>query len=71
MVDCDILEVFHNITNNCNNDIEIAREDCLVICIISVMKGIDMCEDYLFQTGLLWQLKELVKYCIYKKYEGH
>ena len=38
------------------------------------MKGIDMCSRYLFEAGLLSQLKELVKFCVYKKYEtpeGH
>ena len=66
---CDILEVFQNITNNCSNDILIARDECKVICIISIMKGIEMCSDYLFETGLLNQLKDLIKYCVYKKYE--
>ena len=66
---CDILEVFQNITNNCSNDLLIARDECKVICIISIMKGIEMCSDYLFETGLLNQLKDLIKYCVYKKYE--
>ena len=66
---CDILEVFQNITNNCSNDILIAQDECKVICIISIMKGIEMCSDYLFETGLLNQLKDLIKYCVYKKYE--
>ena len=69
MDNCDILSVFHNITNNCDNDILIARDECKVICIISIMKGIEMCSDYLFETGLLNQLKDLIKYCVYKKYE--
>ena len=67
---CDILSVFSNITNNCSNDILIARDQCEVICIISIMKGIELCSDYLFETGLLNQLKDLIKYCVYKKYEG-
>ena len=66
---CNILEVFQNISNNCSNDISIAEDQCKVICIISVMKGVEMCSSYLFETGLLDQLKELVKYCVYKKYE--
>ena len=66
---CDILEVFQNITNNCSNDILIAQDECKVICIISIMKGIELCSDYLFETGLLNQLKDLIKYCVYKKYE--
>ena len=66
---CNILEVFNNISNNCSNDISVAEDQCKVICIISVMKGIELCASYLFETGLLDQLKELVKYCVYKKYE--
>ena len=66
---CNILEVFQNISNNCSNDISVAEDQCKVICMISVMKGIEMCSSYLFETGLLDQLKHLVKYCVYKKYE--
>ena len=66
---CDILSIFQNITNNCSNDILIAQDQCKVICIISIMKGIELCSDYLFETGLLNQLKDLIKYCVYKKYE--
>ena len=44
------------------------EDQCKVICIISVMKGIEMCSSYLIEKGLLDQLKELVKYCVYKKY---
>ena len=71
---CDIVNIFKNITNNCTEDISIAEDECKLVCIISVMKGIDMCSNYLFETGLLPQLKELVKYCVYKKYalpDGH
>ena len=66
---CNILEVFKNISNNCSNDLSIAEDQCKVICIISVMKGIEMCSSHLYETGLLDQLKHLVKYCVYKKYE--
>ena len=75
MPECDILDVFHNITNNCNNDIQIARDECLTICMISVMKGIDICSNYLYDTGLLDQLKNLIKWCVISKYsvnaDGH
>ena len=71
---CDIVDVFENITNNCSEDISIAEDECKLVCIISVMKGLDMCANYLFEAGLLTQLKDLVKYCVYKRYEipeGH
>ena len=69
--DCDLLSVFENITNNCSNDLQVARDQCEILCIISIMKGIDLCSGYLFDAGLLTQLKDLVKWCVYKKYEGH
>jgi len=71
---CDIVDVFENITKNCSEDISIAEDECKLVCIISVMKGLDMCANYLFEAGLLTQLKDLVKYCVYKRYEtpdGH
>ena len=58
----------HNITANCSNDIEVARDECKVICIISIVKGIEVCSEYLFDSGLLDQLKDLVKHCVYKRY---
>jgi hypothetical protein len=65
---CDVLSIFHNTTTNCSNDIEVARDECKVICIISIMKGIKVCSEYLFDSGLLDQLKDLVKHCVYKRY---
>ena len=66
--ECNIIEVFHNISNTCSNDITFARDECEIFCMISVMKGIEMCSKELFNVGLLDQLKELIKWCIYKKY---
>ena len=66
-LNCDIFGVFQNITNNCSNDIEIAGDECKVFCIISVMKGIEMCSRYLFDTELLQQFKDLIKHCMYNK----
>ena len=68
---CDIVEVFKNITENCSNDLKIAQDECKLFCMISVMKGINICSEYLFETGLLTQLKDLVKHCIYNKSVGH
>ena len=65
---CDLISIFQNITTNCSNDIEVARDECKVICIISIMKGIKVCSEYLFDSGLLDQLKDLVKHCVYKRY---
>jgi hypothetical protein len=66
---CDLLSVFHNITTNCSNDIEVAHDECKVICIINIMKGNAICNEYLLASRLLTQLKGLVKCCVYKQYE--
>jgi len=71
MDECDIVGVFKNITENCSNDLEIAQDECKLLCIISVMKGVNMCNRYLFETGLLTQLKDLIKHCIYNKNISH
>ena len=66
---CDIVNVFQNITKNCSDDISVAEDQCKLFCIISVMKGIDVCSEYLFEAGLT-QMKDLIKYCVYEKYES-
>jgi len=68
-VDCDIIGVFHNISNTCTNDISFARDQCKLFCMISIMKGIELCSKELFYVGLLDQLKELITYCVEQKYE--
>jgi hypothetical protein len=65
---CDLLSIFHNISTNCSNDIEVARDECKLVCIISIMEGTEVCSKYLFDSGLLNQLKDLVQYCVYKSY---
>ena len=69
--ECNIIEVFHNISTTCSNDITFARDECELFCIISVMKGIEVCSKELFNVGLLEQLKNLIKWCVYKKYESN
>tara|TARA_R110002051_G_scaffold217581_1_gene281620 strand:- start:25 stop:249 length:225 start_codon:yes stop_codon:yes gene_type:complete len=69
MDECNIIGVFHNISKTCTNDIEFARDQCQLFCMISIMNGIEMCSKELYNVGLLEQLKELIKWCVYKKYE--
>tara|TARA_R100000306_G_C4303090_1_gene106160 strand:- start:223 stop:438 length:216 start_codon:yes stop_codon:yes gene_type:complete len=71
MTECNIIEVFHNISTTCSNDLLVAEDECKVFCIIAVMKGIEICATELFNVGLLENLKKLIKFCVYKKYEGH
>ena len=68
---CDILQLFQNITNNCDNDMEIIEDNCKVICMVSIVKALDLCYFEIMNTGLLDNLKEIIKFCYYKKYEGH
>jgi hypothetical protein len=55
----------------CSKGLQVARDQCEILRIISIMKGIDLCDGYLFDIGLLTQLKDLVKWCVYKKYDSH
>ena len=68
---CDILQLFQNITNNCDNDMAIIEDNCKVICMVSIVKALDLCYFEILDTGLLDNLKEIIKFCYYKKYEGH
>jgi len=71
---CDLINSFHNITHNCDNDLLVVKDTCQVICLMSIVKTLDACYFELFNTGLLDQLKDIIKWCYYKKYEvssGH
>ena len=73
MSECDLIELFKNITHNCDNDLEVVKDECQVICILSIVNALNLCNNQLYNTGLLDQLKAIVKWCYYKKYEfmGH
>ena len=69
MSNCDIIDLFKNITNNCENDIEIIKDNCNIICLITITKALNICYIELLNTGLLDQFKSIIKWCMYKKYE--
>ena len=72
MSNCNVLELFNNVTSNCNNDIEVVKDECKIICLMSIAKALDMCYFELFNTVLLDQMKDIIKWCYYQKYEpGH
>ena len=48
---CDLLSIFHNTTTNCSNGIEVARDECKVICIISIIKGIECVANIFLALG--------------------
>ena len=70
MTNYGCIDVFQNITDTCSYSIVVAAEECTVDCIISIMNGIKLCSDLLFDVGLLTQLKDVVKHCVYNKYIG-
>ena len=72
MSNCNVLELFNNVTSNCDNDIEVVKDECKIICLMSIVKALDMCYFELFNTALLDQMKDIIKWCYYQKYEpGH
>jgi hypothetical protein len=42
MSNCNVLELFNNVTSNCDNDIEVVKDDCEIICLMSIAKALDM-----------------------------
>tara|TARA_R110002050_G_scaffold235392_1_gene371296 strand:- start:3562 stop:3768 length:207 start_codon:yes stop_codon:yes gene_type:complete len=62
-MDCDLKGIINNITHNCETDIEIVKDNCKVICLISITKALNMCYFQMMETGLLEQMKEILKYC--------
>lgn len=71
MVECVFGDIIHNITNNCENDIEVIKDSCKVICLTTIIKALDMCYFQMLETGLINQMKDIIKFCYYKKFEGH
>tara|TARA_R110000744_G_scaffold114410_3_gene213961 strand:+ start:381 stop:611 length:231 start_codon:yes stop_codon:yes gene_type:complete len=71
---CDLPELFQNITNNCDADLEVVKDQCKVICMMAITKALTICYFQLFDTGLLDQMKDIIKYCYFEKTEinsGH
>ena len=62
-MDCDLKGILNNITHNCETDIEIIKDNCELICLISITKALNMCYFQMMETGLLEQMKEILKYC--------
>ena len=66
---CDLPELYKNITNNCDVDLEVVKDQCKVICMLAISKALTICYFDLFNTGLLDQMKDIIKFCYYKKSE--
>ena len=64
------MDIFKNITLNCQNDLEVIKDNCKVICLASIVKGLDMCYFSILDTGLMNQFKSIIKWCYYKKEEA-
>jgi len=69
-MDCDFKDIINNITKNCDNDMEVIKDTCKVICMSSIVKALDMCYFQMLQTGLIEQMRDIIKFCYYKKYES-
>tara|TARA_R110000796_G_scaffold21054_1_gene62127 strand:- start:51 stop:260 length:210 start_codon:yes stop_codon:yes gene_type:complete len=68
---CDFKEIVQNITYNCDNDMEVIKDNCKIICLTAITKGLTMCYFQMLNTGLMEQMKDIIKFCYYKKDEGH
>jgi hypothetical protein len=66
---CNITEYIENVNLNCNNDLLIVKDNCKIICMMSVLVLLDRCSDWLKLMNLDKQLEEIVKWCYYKKLE--
>tara|TARA_R110000851_G_scaffold112094_1_gene236073 strand:- start:175 stop:381 length:207 start_codon:yes stop_codon:yes gene_type:complete len=62
-MDCNFPEILKNITNNCETDIEVVKDNCKIICLISISKALNMCYFQMLETGLMDQMKNIIKYC--------
>ena len=69
-MNCDFKDIINNITQNCENDIDVIKDTCKVICMSSIVKALDMCYFQMLQTGLIEQMRDIIKFCYYKKYES-
>ena len=70
-MDCNFKDIIHNITKNCDNDMEVIKDTCKVICMSSIVKALNYCYFEMLDTGLIEQMKDVIKFCYYKKNEGH
>ena len=74
MSNCSVLELFNNVTSNCNNGIEVVKDECKIICLMSIAKALDTSMSYfeLFDTALVDLMNGIIKWWYYQKYEpGH
>jgi hypothetical protein len=69
MSNCNVLELFNNVTSNCDSDIKVVKDECKIICLMSIAKALDMYYFELFIAALLDQMKDIIKWCYYQKYE--
>ena len=68
-MNCEFNDIIHNITNNCDNDLQIVKDTCKVICMSSIVKALNYCYFEMLDTGLIEQMKDVIKFCYYKKNE--
>tara|TARA_R110000796_G_scaffold3586_2_gene13902 strand:- start:117 stop:338 length:222 start_codon:yes stop_codon:yes gene_type:complete len=69
-MDCEFNDIINNITKNCDNDMEVIKDTCKVICMSSIVKALNYCYFEMLDTGLIEQMRDVIKFCYYKKNEN-
>ena len=59
----------NNLNDFCGDDIDIVKEDCNILCMLSIMVILNECVDFLIFTDKKSELKSVIKWCYYKKTE--
>ena len=65
-MECNLADAINNITETC--DMEVIKDNCKVLCLISINHVLVNCYFQIFQTGLLENMKNIIKYCYWKKF---
>ena len=55
MSNCNVLELFNDVVSNCDNNIEVVKDEYKIICLMSFAKASDMRYFELFSIALLDQ----------------
>jgi hypothetical protein len=67
-MECNLADAINNITETCDKDMEVIKDNCKVLCLISINHVLVNCYFQIFQTGLLENMKNIIKYCYWKKF---
>ena len=54
----NVLELYNNVESNCDNDIEVVKDEYKIICLMSIAKALYMCYFESFNTSLLDKMEK-------------